>query len=108
MSQDQRNGRRSLAALVNEVNADAIDGAPVVVEGGQFLQLCFPVELILPVLTQPLHEVEIDAVRPARAGYFIGPAGAGQAQAEIFDRSFGIGQRERFDAQWRNLVSQYR
>src|SRR6476661_3391711 len=101
MSQDQREGRRSLAALVNEVNADAIAGASVVVEGRQFLQLRLPVKLILPVLTQPLHEVEIDAVRPVRAGYFIGPAGAGQAQAEIFDRNFGIRQREGLDTQWR-------
>ena len=98
----------ALAALVDEVNADAIDGASVVVEGRQFLQLRLPVELIFPVLTQPLHELEIDAVRPARAAYFIGPAGAGQAQAEIFDRGFGIRQRERFNTQWRNRVIQYR
>jgi len=34
MGKEQRDGRWSLAALVNEVNADAIQGAAVVMESG--------------------------------------------------------------------------
>jgi hypothetical protein len=45
-----------------EMNADAIDGAAIVVEGGQRLQLSLPVELIFPVVAEPPYEVEIDAV----------------------------------------------
>src|ERR1700730_5797094 len=97
VSQDQRDGCRSPTALMDEVNTRAIDGAAIVVEGGEFIQLSFPVEPIFPVVAELPHEVEIDAVIPTRAGYFIGPAGLSQAEAEIFNGGFGVGQRKWLD-----------
>src|SRR6476661_10390030 len=89
VSQNQRDGMRSLAAFVNEVNTDAVDGAAMVMEGGHCFQLCLPVEAIFPVVAELSQITAIEAIVPSRAGYLIGPAGTGQTGTKIFDRSFG-------------------
>src|ERR1700690_3431456 len=92
VSHDQRDGRRPPAALMDEMNAQTIDGAAIVVEDGQLVELSFPIELVSPIVAELSHKVEINAEFPARAGYFVGPAGPSQADAEIFNRGFGVGE----------------
>lgn len=98
MRQDERDGRGSAAALVDKMNANAIDGSAIVVEGGKLFKLSFPVELILPVVADLAHESEIDTVLPARAGYFVRPPSMSKPVPKVVDGAFGIGQRKRFDA----------
>jgi hypothetical protein len=83
---------------VNEVNPYIVNGAAVVVKGGQRFDLRFPVEMIFPVATELPHEVKTDAILPARPGNLIGPACSSKARTEIFHGGSGVGKWERFYA----------
>src|SRR6266446_151554 len=98
MGEDQRDGCRSCAALVNEVNFRAFQAATIVMKNGELLHLRFPVEMILPVGAELPQEIGLDTIFPAGTGNFIGPAGLREAQSEIFYGCAGVGKREGFYA----------
>src|ERR1700737_1305150 len=83
------------------MNADSIPSTTVMVKGGQLLDLSFPIELILPVITKPAHEIECGSVLPPRGENFVRPASMGQAGTQVLDSRFGIGQEEWLDTHGR-------
>jgi hypothetical protein len=64
MADDQWQGRRPAALLVNEVQVDTIDGGIVVREPVDRRLVPAPIEFIQPVRAKLLHIIKIGAVSP--------------------------------------------
>lgn len=94
-------GFGSLAALVDEVEAEAVDLSAEVGEPVDGFLLCAPVEPVLPVVNELLHVGQVRAVVPARARDLVGPAGPRQALAQVVESRLRDFDFERFDAHLR-------
>ena len=64
MGENEWNGRRPFAALMDEMDTHASRRISILVKGGHFLNLPLPIELILPVLANLFHVVETYPVIP--------------------------------------------
>ena len=82
---EQRQGRRTAARFVDEVDVDAIDGRREVREPVEHLLLRPPVELLQPVGAQLLHVVEVGAVGPAAVIRHLVPDIAGHPGADALE-----------------------
>ncbi len=85
MSENERDGIGSFAALMNEVDSNVIGVVAEVMEPGEALDLRFPVEVVFPIGADILQKAEIETVAPARARYFVRPAGAREAVSKIVE-----------------------
>ena len=56
MGQDQRDGSRTLASLMDEVDSDTLRRVPIVMIRRESFDLCFPVEMVSPVLADLLQK----------------------------------------------------
>ena len=89
MGDDDGHGVGTLALLVDEVDALALDGGVEVGEGVEAGLGLAPVEAVLPVGHQFLDVVEVGAVVPLGAGDLIRPAHVVQPVAQVFEHVVG-------------------
>ena len=108
MREDDWQRVRSLAALVNEVDAQAIDVSAKVGKVVEHLLLRPPVEFVLPVGFQALQVVQVGARVPACPFNLIGQAGAGLAVTEVVNDDLSNGDGEGLDTHVRSPSSAIR
>jgi hypothetical protein len=72
-----------LAAIVDKMNAQAIDGGAKVCQAVQCLLLGPPVKPRPPVVDELLEIGQMRAIVPRRPRDLIGPAGVGEALAQV-------------------------
>ena len=84
-------------ALVDGVDVLPFDLCGEMVEGVELGLGGPPVVAVGPVGGQVLQPGQVAAVVPAAAGDLVGPAGGGQAAAQVGDVVVGDGDRERSD-----------
>src|ERR1700730_4538825 len=97
MCQDQRDGSRALAPLMNEVDSEPIRHIPAVMERREFLHLGLPVKLISPIATNLPEKLEIDSVLPSGALDLVRPASSPQSGSKVVYRGLREKHRKRFN-----------
>src|SRR5882757_4186776 len=83
MCHDERDRSRTFAALVDEMNSGGIRRVSEMMESRELLHLCFPVELVSPVIANIFEEREIEPVLPGSAGHLVWPACSPQPVPKI-------------------------
>src|ERR1044072_2264183 len=89
----QQNWHRAAAgaALVDEMEPDAIDVGTEMVEGIETVLLLLPVERVAPIVAKLCKEFRVGAILPTRAFDDVGPARSTQPVLEIVqDRSLHV------------------